>query len=260
MTKILEVCAFNIQSAIIGEKAGAARAELCDNPLEGGTTPSYGAIHRTRNKISIELYPIIRPRAGSFFYDDDEFEMMLKDIGICKTLGCDGISVGVQQKDGSIDGSRLRRIVDFAFPMGVTCNRVFDRVPDPFAALEVIIDSGCERILTSGLKSAAPDATAVIRQLIEKADSRIIIMPGAGINSTNIGKIVEETGANEYHTSSRIKMNDAASADHEVDYNNPAVLDSGNVYVSSEDELRKIVEYLNSPPAKEGNCNLWHLI
>ena len=247
MTKILEVCAFNIQSAIIGEKAGAKRAELCDNPLEGGTTPSYGTIYSTRNKISIELYPIIRPRAGSYFYDDDEFEIILKDIGVCKTLGCDGISVGVQKKDGTIDGNRLRRIVDVAFPMGVTCNRAFDGVPDPFAALEVIIDSGCERILTSGLKSAAPDATAVIRQLIEKADSRIVIMPGAGINSKNIQKMILETGATEYHTSGRIKMNDAASADHEVDYKNPAVLDIGNVYVSSEDELRKIVEILKLP-------------
>src|SRR5688572_7049268 len=76
----LEVCAFNIQSAIIAEKVGAIRAELCDNPIEGGTTPSYGAIHLTRSKINIELYPIIRPRAGSYFYDDDEFAMMLKDI------------------------------------------------------------------------------------------------------------------------------------------------------------------------------------
>ena len=217
----LEVCAFNIQSAIIAEKVGAIRAELCDNPIEGGTTPSYGAIHLTRSKINIELYPIIRPRAGSYFYDDDEFAMMLKDIEVCRQAGCDGISVGVQKKDGTIDGERLKIIVDKAYPMGVTCNRAFDAVPDAFAALETIIDAGCERILTSGLKSTAPDATGLIRQLIEKAEERIIIMPGAGINSGNIEKMIKETGAREFHTSGRIKMNDAADPSHYVTYQNP---------------------------------------
>src|SRR5918993_5157772 len=99
----LEVCAFNIQSCIIAEKVGAVRAELCDNPVEGGTTPSYGCIKQTRKKISIQLYPIIRPRAGDYFYDDDEFEMMLHDIEICKQSGCDGISVGVHKTNAEID-------------------------------------------------------------------------------------------------------------------------------------------------------------
>ncbi|RYF87795.1 MAG: copper homeostasis protein CutC [Chitinophagaceae bacterium] len=242
----LEVCAFNIQSAIIGQKAGAIRAELCDNPIEGGTTPSYGAIARTREKISIELYPIIRPRAGSYFYDEDEFEMMLRDIRICKDLGCDGISIGVQQKDGTIDAARLKKIVDTAYPMGVTCNRAFDAVPDAFAALETIIDAGCERILTSGLKSAAPDATDFIKQLVDKAAGRIIIMPGAGVNSKNIQKMIDETGATEFHTSGRVKLNDAPSPAYEVDYKNPAILDLGNVYVSSESELSAIVTILNA--------------
>ncbi|MET0243577.1 MAG: copper homeostasis protein CutC [Flavitalea sp.] len=242
----LEVCAFNIQSAIIGEKAGAIRAELCDNPIEGGTTPSYGAIARTREKISIELYPIIRPRAGSYFYDEDEFEMMLRDIKVCKELGCDGISIGVQHKDGTIDAARLKKIVDTAYPMGVTCNRAFDAVPDAFAALETIIDAGCERILTSGLKSAAPDATDFIKQLVDKAAGRIIIMPGAGVNSKNIQKMIDETGATEFHTSGRVKLNDAPSQGYEVDYKNPAILDLGNVYVSSEDELSAIVKILNT--------------
>ncbi|MET0300721.1 MAG: copper homeostasis protein CutC [Flavitalea sp.] len=242
----LEVCAFNIQSAIIGEKAGAIRAELCDNPIEGGTTPSYGAIARTREKISIELYPIIRPRAGSYFYDEDEFEMMLRDIKVCKELGCDGISIGVQHKDGTIDAARLKKIVDTAYPMGVTCNRAFDAVPDAFAALETIIDAGCERILTSGLKSAAPDATDFIKELVDKAAGRIIVMPGAGVNSKNIQKMIDETGATEFHTSGRVKLNDAPSQGYEVDYKNPAILDLGNVYVSSEAELSAIVKILNT--------------
>ncbi len=95
---LLEVCAFNVESCIIGQRAGAKRAELCDNPIEGGTTPSYGTIRLAREKLSIDLYPIIRPRAGYYFYSDDEFAIMKQDILMCKQLGCDGISVGIQKQ------------------------------------------------------------------------------------------------------------------------------------------------------------------
>ncbi|MFT3825298.1 MAG: copper homeostasis protein CutC [Chitinophagaceae bacterium] len=149
---ILEVCAFNIQSCIIAEKAGAYRVELCDNPVEGGTTPSYGTIKRTRERINIKLYPILRPRCGNYYYDEDELAIIEQDIAVCKDLGCDGISIGVQKIDGEIDIERLKRFVELAYPMGVTCNRAFDATPDPFKALEDIIAAGCERILTSGQK------------------------------------------------------------------------------------------------------------
>ena len=108
---LFEVCAFNIQSAIIAEKAGAGRVELCDNPIEGGTTPSYGSLLQTRNKINIPLYPLIRPRAGNYFYDDEEFEIIIADIKICKEIGCDGISIGVQKLNGLIDTERFKKIV-----------------------------------------------------------------------------------------------------------------------------------------------------
>jgi len=232
---VLEVCAFNIQSCIIAERVGAVRAELCDNPVEGGTTPSYGAIWQTRQRISIQLYPIIRPRAGDYLYDDDEFSMMRKDIEICKQLGCDGISVGIQKQNGEVDTDRLQKIVEWAYPMGVTCNRVFDRTPDPFKALEDIIICGCERILTSGQKSAAPDATDILARLVKQADARIIIMPGAGVRSSNIEKLVGETGATEFHTSAR-KIVESSST-----HQNPDILDTGNVVIADEEELRRIL-------------------
>jgi copper homeostasis protein len=237
---IFEVCAFNIQCAIIADKAGAARVELCDNPVEGGTTPSYGAIKQTREAISILLYPIIRPRAGNYFYDDYEFAIMKNDIAICKELGCNGISVGVQTINGKIDTERLKQIVDLAYPMGVTCNRAFDVAPDPCEALEDLVSIGCERVLTSGLKSAASDAAELLQQLVQQAAGRIVVMPGAGINSGNIAKLMSETGAREFHGSARkIQGN-------RVTFSNPAVLDFGNVYVTDEAEVRKIVQILDA--------------
>lgn len=237
---LLEVCAFNAQSAIVAQRAGAKRVELCDNPVEGGTTPSYGSISVTRDHLQIDLYPIIRPRAGDYFYDEYEFEMMKRDIRMCKELHCDGISVGIQKKSGEIDIDRLKRIVEWAYPMGVTSNRAFDAAPDPFQALEDLIQAGCERVLTSGLEPSAPEGAALLKKLVEQADGRIIIMPGAGVRSSNISKLIEETGATEYHTSARKVINMSA------DYQNPKVSDLGKILLADEEELVKIVAVLNS--------------
>ncbi len=237
---VLEVCAFHIDSCLIAEKCGAVRVELCDNPIEGGTTPSYGTIKNVREKISILLYPILRPRPGNYFYSDEEFAILKDDIQMCKELGCDGISVGVSDINSKIDIERLKRIVDWAGEMGVTCNRVFDCAPDAFEALENIIACGCERILTSGQKTAAPNAAPLLKQLVEQADDRIIIMPGAGVKSSNIEKLKKETGATEFHSSARkIKPNP-------VTYINKEVNDYGNVYIADESEIKAMISALNS--------------
>lgn len=231
----LEICAFHIDSCIIAERAGAARVELCDNPLEGGTTPSYATIKTVREKISILLYPIVRPRAGNFLYSNDEFAILKEDVKMCKQLGCDGISTGVQKLNGEIDTERLQRIAEWAYPMGVTCHRVFDCTPDPFKALEDIINGGCERILTSGLQSSAPKGSALLQQLIKQAGNRIVIMPGAGVNSSNIAKLKEETGATEFHSSAK------RIAPNPVTYLNKEVSDYGHVYIADEEEVRAMV-------------------
>ncbi len=232
---ILEVCAFHIDSCIIAERAGAARVELCDNPIEGGTTPSYGTIKMAREKTTIRLYPIIRPRSGNYFYNEHEFAILKADIEICKQLGCDGISVGIQKRDATIDTERLKRIVEWAGPMGVTCNRVFDCAPDPFKALEDIISCGCERVLTSGQKSAAPDAAVLLAQLVKTAGDRIIIMPGAGVKSSNIKTLQADSGAQEFHSSAR------TIAPNPVTYLNREVSDYGNVYLAEESEVKAMV-------------------
>lgn len=232
---ILEVCAFNIQSCIIAEKAGAYRVELCDNPVEGGTTPGYGTIRQTRERISIKLYPILRPRCGNYYYDADELAILREDIRVCKELGCDGISIGAQNIDGTIDINRLQQFVEWAYPMGVTCNRAFDATPDPFQALEDVIAAGCERILTSGQKSAAPAAGELLGKLVQQAGDRIIIMPGAGIRASNIRQLMAESGAREFHGSVRKPTVNPMS------FSNPQVLDFGNVYLPDEEELKGIL-------------------
>jgi len=198
---ILEVCAFNIQSCLIAEKAGAARIELCADPLEGGTTPSYGLIQYAMAHLSIPVFPMIRPRGGNFVYDADEIAIMKKDILMCRELGCKGIATGVQLPDGKMDTGQLKHIVEWAYPMAVTCHKVFDTTPDGFEALEDVITAGCSRVLTSGLRKTAIEGSAMLAQLIAQAAGRIIIMPGGGVRSFNIAQLAKETGAHEFHSS-----------------------------------------------------------
>ena len=238
MKRHLEVCAFGIQSCLAAEKAGATRVELCDNPVEGGTTPSYGTIKTVREKIAIDLYPIIRPRSMNYFYDDDEWAIVVEDILMCRQLGCNGVSVGVQKRNGEIDGDKMKQLVEMAYPLKVTCNRAFDAVPDPFAALEILISAGCERVLTSGLAATAPEGMVVLKQLVKQAGNRISIMPGAGVRSENIEALIGETGAWEYHTSAR------KGVENPMTYANPLVSDAGNFYVADQQELESIIRIL----------------
>ncbi len=233
----LEVCAFNIQSCRIAQAAGAVRVELCDNPIEGGTTPSYGTIQQVREVIQIALYPIIRPRSMNYYYDADEWAIVKADILMCKQLGCDGVSVGAQLVDGRIDKDRMQQAAEWAYPMGITCNRAFDAVPDPAEALETLIAVGCERVLTSGLAATAPEGIGLLKQLVQQADGRIGIMPGAGVRASNIKRLME-TGATEFHTSARQAMPNT------MQFANPLVSDAGHFFVADETELEKIMEIL----------------
>ena len=200
---LLEIAVFNIQSAIIAADAGADRIELCENPFDGGTTPSYGTLKTVREKVNIPVFPIIRPRGGDFLYTDEEFEVMKKDVQLCKELGFEGVVIGLLSKDGSIDIKRTSKLVRLAYPLEVTFHRAFDRAKDPIQSLEDVIECGCQRILTSGQVPNAFDGRELIKQLVQLANERIIIMPGSGIRSNNITQLVQFTGVEELHSSAR---------------------------------------------------------
>jgi copper homeostasis protein len=203
---ILEIATSDFATTNSAVEGGADRIELCANLAEGGTTPSYGLIRRCRESFVIPLFPIIRPRGGDFLYSKDEYEIMVNDVKLCKQLGCDGIVTGLLNMDGSIDVARTSELVELAYPLEVTFHRAFDRCRDPFEALEELIQIGCQRILTSGQKPTAWEGVELIAALQEKADSRIIIMPGSGVTKENIKLLAEKTGCTEFHASLRSKI------------------------------------------------------
>ena len=206
--RVLEVCVDSACNALIAQLAGAHRIEFCANLSEGGTTPSPAQIEIAREKLHIKLYVIIRPRGGDFLYNETEFEIMKSDIHFCGKTGCDGVVIGMLHPDGTIDKERTSELIQIAhgYKLGVTFHRAFDRCADLFQAMETAIELGCERILTSGGYDTAIEGAEVIQELIEKADERIIIMPGSGITPENAGDLIQKIGARELHGTFRSRF------------------------------------------------------
>jgi copper homeostasis protein len=197
---ILEICSNSLQSAINAQQAGAHRVELCENLEQGGTTPSYGLLTLARKNLSIKINVLIRPRPGDFLYSDLEFNIIKEDIKMCKQLGVDGTVCGILLPNGDVDVVRTKELVELAKPLSFTFHRAFDFTNDPFKALEDVISTGADRILTSGQQPTAIQGEHLIRELVRLSNNRIIIMPGSGINADNIEYLVE-TGATEFHMS-----------------------------------------------------------
>lgn len=226
----IEICTNSVKSCLEAQKGGAYRVELCAGIPEGGTTPSYGDISLARELLKIKLNVIIRPRGGDFLYSDLEHRIMLKDIEIAKKLGVDGVVFGCLTPNGDIDMKRNSELMEAAEGMSVTFHRAFDMCRDPFESLEKIIELGCDRILTSGQQPKAEMGFDLIKQLVDLAGDRIIIMPGSGVNDQNIAKIASATGAKEFHFSARRAIESG------MNYRNPNLKMGGTAVVINEFE------------------------
>lgn len=223
-------------------EGGGHRIELCTNLAEGGTTPGYGHIRRCREEFQVAICPIIRPRGGDFLYNDAEFDIMRRDVVLCRELGCDGVVVGLLHSDGSVDSDRLARIIEDAYPLPVVFHRAFDRCRDPFEALEILVSLGVERILTSGQRPTAPEGVNLIRELQQKAEGRITIMPGSGVNPDNVRWLADETGCTEFHASLRRKTKSP------MEFVHPSFADDPDSYMNNEilpEMVQKMVQALS---------------
>jgi copper homeostasis protein len=199
----VEICVDSPAGAFAAERGGADRVELCDNLLEGGTTPSAGRIKVTRRGLKIGLQVIIRPRGGDFLYSADELEVMREDIRLAKDLGADGVVLGCLTSEGDVDRDRTRELITLARPLNVTFHRAFDMCRDPRQALEDLIALGADRVLTSGQEATCVEGLDLIAELQKQTAGRIIVMPGGGITPRNVQRIVSGTGVSEVHLSAR---------------------------------------------------------
>ena len=241
---VVEVCCFSIESCVSAELGGAKRIELCASLYEGGTTPSAGLIKLAKQKTSIEIHAMIRPRGGDFCYSEDEILVMQEDIRMAKVLGCDGVVLGILQKDGKVNIVQTKAMVDLAKPMPVTFHRAIDMTPDYEEALENIIQTGCDRILTSGQKNTALEGISAIENLVKKANGRIEIMAGSGVNAQNAQALIH-TGVDALHLTGK------TSRDSEMTYRREGIMMGGlsevpeyEIVYSDAEKIRAVAEIL----------------
>lgn len=242
---VLEICVDSVESAVAAERGGAQRVELCSDLLEGGITPSPGLLDLVRKRVEIDVFAMIRPRGGDFYYTDEEFAVMKADIEHAKQFFADGVVLGILDAEGYVDLERTRELVELAKPLPVTFHRAVDVSADFADSLERIIASGAKRVLTSGRKRRVADSTRDISNAIARTQGRLTIMAGGGLNPENIRMVAEETGAQEFHASlntsveSPVRRHNEAlflGADLERDYTR---------YVVREEDVRALREELD---------------
>jgi len=204
MSRVLvEICVDSVASAMAAERGGAARLELCSGLSQGGLTPSTGLIAITRDAVSLPIHVLIRPRAGDFCYDLQEFQVMQRDIELAKQTGVQGVVFGILDADANVDVARVRQLVELSRPLSVTFHRAFDMAADLFRALEDVCSIGVNRVLASGGLSTAIAGWETIAQLVKQSQGRTVIMAGSGIQPDNAQSLVQMTGVREIHASLR---------------------------------------------------------
>ncbi|MEM7234229.1 MAG: copper homeostasis protein CutC [Planctomycetota bacterium] len=247
MTPILEVCLSNATDAITAAAGGALRVELCANLAAGGVTPSCGEIAVTRHSIAIGLQVLIRPREGDFVYSSLEVDAMVRDIEACRTLGCDGVVIGALTRDGSLDEPAMRRMIESAGDLSITCHRAFDSTPDPFATLEQLADWGVHHVLTSGQAPSARAGASTLRDLQARAGDRLIVLAGGSVSVDDVSFLLGETGLRELHVGSSVTESRESSTDSKSPGLGPAgAIEVGRPGSVSEAKVRRFVEAMAS--------------
>jgi copper homeostasis protein len=221
---LLEICCGSIDDAIEAEKGGADRVELCSALFLGGLTPSVGTIQEAKRRLRIPIMVMVRPRGGGFAYSEAELASMERDTEAAVENGADGIVFGILQSDGRIDMPRCRRLRQLIGKRQAVFHRAFDVTPDPFEALEQLVDLGITRVLTSGQKDSVPEGVELIKNLIDRAGDRIEVLPGGRIQVWNMKEMVERIGCRQVHLTAWGTMVDTST------HARPAITFGGALY------------------------------
>jgi copper homeostasis protein len=208
---LLEICCGSIDDAIQAEKGGADRVELCSALFLGGLTPSMGTMQEAKRRLKIPVMVMVRPRGGGFCYTEAEMATMERDVEAAIDAEGDGIVFGILEGDGKIDIRRTKRMRQLIGKRQAVFHRAFDVTPDPFKALEQLVDLGITRILTSGQKDSVPEGVELIAKLVERAGKRIEILPGGGVRPFNVGEVVERTGCRQVHMTAWSTVSDSST-------------------------------------------------
>lgn len=241
---VLEACVDSVESAILAEKGGATRFELCGHLIIGGVSPSPALFQEINQYCQTPINVLIRPRFGDFLYSDYEFEIMKQEIKNFRDLGANGVVIGMLKSNGALDIERMKILMDLAGNMEITLHRAFDVSRDPFESLDAAKALGVQTILTSGQESSCVKGAGLIAQLVEKAGDDLQILVGAGVGPAVIGSLVEKTKAFCFHMSGKETL------ESEMEFRKEGVpmglpgIGEFEIWRTKESEIRKAREIL----------------
>ncbi|MDT7833044.1 copper homeostasis protein CutC [Flavobacteriaceae bacterium S356] len=238
---LVEICTNSYQSAVIAQKAGAHRIELCAELAVGGVTPSYGLIKKVVETLSIPVFVLIRPRSGDFTYSNEEFRIMKENITLCKELGCAGIVSGVLHVDNTIDLERTKKLVEHSKPMQFTFHRAFDWVKNPLESAKQLEKAGVHRVLTSGQETSAEKGLSLLKEL--QSSTSLTILPGGGINIQN-ATLFRESGFAEIHLSASKQVQTITTP--KISMNSPKLLSDTSLTHSDAENIEKILNIVTN--------------
>lgn len=240
---LLEVCCGSTEDAIQAHLGGADRVELCSNLFQGGLTPTLGSFKVVKNSTDIKVNVMIRPREGGFLYTENEWKTAVEDAKIFIEAGADGLVCGFLKEDGTVDKERTKMIVEIANGIPVTFHRAIDVVPDWKKAINDLVECGIKRVLTSGQEPNVLLALPTIKEMIEYADGRLIIMPGAGITPKTARGVHESTGCKEMHVLFAKQVQDLSTMNNRNIFYGSALYPSETNYpVIDSEQIRSLMD------------------
>ena len=239
-----ELCAYSVEACRVAARLGVNRVELCASPAEGGVTPSLATIEQVVAIDNLDLSVMIRPRGGDFLYSDEEFSTMLRDIEHARTAGATGVVFGILTADGKIDVERTRQLVEASKGMETTFHRAVDMTVDYEAAVEAVIEAGCDRILTSGGYDKAIDGIDNVRRAVEIARGRIEIMAGSGVVAAN-AEALKNVGVDALHFSAKkMVVGGMQYRNPRISMGGSAAVDEFSLRVVDEEEVTQILKLI----------------
>ena len=244
MERMIEICCGSYEDALNSYKGKAKRIELNSALHLGGLTPSLASLILTKKNTDLKVICMVRPRGAGFHYNDIEFEVMKEDAKILMENGSDGLAFGCLDSEGNIDINQTKEMIKIIkeYNGEVVFHRAFDCVSDPYKAIEILIELGVDRVLTSGLKPKAMDGIELIKELQSKYGNQIEILAGSGMNAANAKEMMDQTGIYQVHSSCKDWICDPTTACHEVSYAYAPFPHESDYDVVSQELVQAIVE------------------